>query len=234
MDQSARFSVPLASSRPRGSRLIEAFSPKLGRRLRCFGRHAFDQWIRLEADPKTLTFCERPLAVDHGDDKRIVDFWVRSRDDEALLIIGDECPMSQTMIGATSLPIRSVPLAELAAARVWIKVLRAALLPPQSFRITSPYLRFCTKCLRRGYHGVLHQLELLQQCPMHGGWLQTDCRRCGQPTPFRLNARLLDAPFRCGNCRAYYVSQQPSFLNRRELPLRARIALTQTRLRFAV
>lgn len=115
-----------------------------------------------------------------------------------------------------------------------LKVLRAALLPPQSFRITSPYLRFCTKCLRRGYHGVLHQLELLQQCPMHGGWLQTDCRRCGQPTPFRLNARLLDAPFRCGNCRAYYVSQQPSFLNRRELPLRARIALTQTRLRFAV
>lgn len=120
MDQSARFSVPLASSRPRGSRLIEAFSPKLGRRLRCFGRHAFDQWIRLEADPKTLTFCERPLAVDQGDDKRIVDFWVRSRDDEALLIIGDECPMSQTMIGTTSLPIRSVPLPELAAARMWI------------------------------------------------------------------------------------------------------------------
>jgi hypothetical protein len=120
MDQSARFSGPLATSRPRGSRLIEAFSPKLGRRLRCFGRHAFDQWIRLEADPKTLTFCERPLTVDQGDDKHIVDFWVRSRDDEALLIIGDDCPMSQTMIGSTSLPIRSVPLAELAAARVWI------------------------------------------------------------------------------------------------------------------
>lgn len=115
-----------------------------------------------------------------------------------------------------------------------LKVLRASLLPPQRYRITSPYLRYCPKCLRRGYHGILHQLELLQQCPMHGGWLQTDCRRCGQPAPFRLNARLLDAPFRCANCRAYYVSQAPSFVNRRELPLRARIALTQTRLRLAV
>jgi len=120
MDESARFSAPLSPSRPRGSRLIEAFSPKLGRRLRCFGRHAFDQWIRLEADPNTLTFCERPLAVDLGEDKRIVDFWVRSRDQETLLIIGDECPMSQMTIGNASLPVRPVPLAELAAARVWI------------------------------------------------------------------------------------------------------------------
>ena len=120
MDYSARFSVPLQRSRPRGSRLIEGFSPKLGRRLRCFGRHAFDQWIRLESDPDTLSFCERPLVLDQGEDKRIVDFWVRSRDREALLIIGDECPMSEMTIEGAALPVRSVPLAELAAARVWI------------------------------------------------------------------------------------------------------------------
>jgi len=120
MDESARFSTPLSPPRPRGSRLIEAFSPKLGRRLRCLGRHAFDQWIRLESDPNTLAFCERPLALDQGDNERIVDYWVRTRDQEALLIIGDECPMPQMTIGSASLPIRSVALAELSTkVNVW-------------------------------------------------------------------------------------------------------------------
>ncbi len=120
MDESARFSVPVSTPRPRGSRLIEAFSPKLGRRLRCFGRHAFDQWIRLESDPSVLAFCERPLALDEGDNKRLIDYWVRTRDQEALLIIGDERPAPNMTSGNASLPVRSVPLAELAAARIWI------------------------------------------------------------------------------------------------------------------
>ncbi len=120
MDESARFSAPVSIPRPRGSRLIEAFSPKLGRRLRCFGRHAFDQWIRLESDPAVLVFCERPLALDEGDNKRLIDYWVRTRDQEALLIIGDECPVPNMTSGNASLPVRSVPLAELAAARIWI------------------------------------------------------------------------------------------------------------------
>jgi hypothetical protein len=113
-------------------------------------------------------------------------------------------------------------------------VLREALLPSQRYRAISPYLRFCRKCLRRGYHGILHQLELLQLCPMHGEWLQTDCRHCGQPIAFHLNAHLLDAPFRCAHCRAFYLSTLPSFLDRKPLPLPARVALTRTRLRFAV
>ena len=120
MDESARFSAPVSIPRPRGSRLIEAFSPKLGRRLRCFGRHAFDQWIRLESDPAVLAFCERPLALDEGDNKRLIDYWVRTRDQEALLIIGDERPVPNMTSGNASLPVRSVPLAELAAARIWI------------------------------------------------------------------------------------------------------------------
>ena len=36
----ARYVAPLDSSRPRGARLIEAFSPKLGRRLQLFDLHA--------------------------------------------------------------------------------------------------------------------------------------------------------------------------------------------------
>src|SRR5687767_4396418 len=98
MDDSARFLSPTPVPRPRGSRLIEAFSPKLGRRLQCFGRHAFDQWIRLESDPAVLTFCERPLAL-NGDDKRGVDYWVRSPNQEILLVVGDDPTLSDKAIG---------------------------------------------------------------------------------------------------------------------------------------
>lgn len=115
-----------------------------------------------------------------------------------------------------------------------LKVLRAALIPARLYRIASPWFRFCPRCLRRGYHGVLHQLDTLHHCPMHGDWLQTDCRWCGRPTPFRLNARLLDAPLRCGMCRSYYVSSCPSFVNRKPFSVPAMVSLTRTRLRFRV
>ena len=46
-----RFGSPVDVPRPRGARLLEAFSPKLGRRVRLFDHAAFEQWIQLEADP---------------------------------------------------------------------------------------------------------------------------------------------------------------------------------------
>lgn len=120
MNESARYSSPVSAPRPRGSRVVEAFSPKLGRRLQCFGRHAFDQWIRLESDPAVLTFCERPLTLDRDPDKLLIDFWVRYRDQEILLVISDEYPSSDNHSDNVALPIHTVPFAELAAARIWI------------------------------------------------------------------------------------------------------------------
>jgi hypothetical protein len=137
MSESARFSAPLSAGRPRGARLIEGFSPKLRRRVRCFGRHAFDQWIRLEADPAALRFCERPLAFGEGENTRIADFWVGSRNGETLLVIGEDCPMREVSIGGASLPIRSVPIAELAAARQWIA----------NWERMLPYIVACRTCL---------------------------------------------------------------------------------------
>jgi hypothetical protein len=120
MDGSAQLSTPLSPPRPRCVRLIDGLSQKHGSRLRCVGRDTFDQRIRLEADPDTLTFCERPVAPDQGENERIVDFWVRSRAQATLLFLGDECPTPHRKIGSTSAPIRSVPPAQLATARVWI------------------------------------------------------------------------------------------------------------------
>jgi hypothetical protein len=100
-------------------RVIEVYSPKLGRRLKCFGEHVFSQWIRLEADPSVETFCERPAYLDFADGKRLADFWVRQGDREMLIVVDDESPASTITIDA-ELAVLTIPPAELAAARIWI------------------------------------------------------------------------------------------------------------------
>ena len=120
MNDSARFQSAVVTARPRGVRVIEAYSPKLGRRLQCFGELAFAQWICLEADPAIQTFCERPVYLDLAEDKRLADFWARSGDSETLLLVDDECQASTVVIGGIELPVRAIPPAELAAARLWI------------------------------------------------------------------------------------------------------------------
>lgn len=114
-----RFQSAVSNDRPRGIRVIEVYSPKLGRRLQCFGEDVFRQWVRLEADPTVQAFCERPAYLDH-EGKHLVDFWVLEDGREALLIVDLEDQPSPMRIGCAELPVRSVPLAELAAGRIWI------------------------------------------------------------------------------------------------------------------
>ena len=63
-----RFVTPMSTPRPRGARLLTAFSPKLGRTVRAFDHAAFEQWVRFEVDPSILTFCEHPCRAGAGDD----------------------------------------------------------------------------------------------------------------------------------------------------------------------
>ncbi|MDQ6876224.1 MAG: hypothetical protein M3082_00695 [Candidatus Dormibacteraeota bacterium] len=105
-------------SRPRGSRLLEGHSPKLGRCVRLFDHLAFAQWIRLEADPTTLTFCERPARVDPQPQSCLIDFWVRRPGGQAMLLLESRYDLAVRDVDGVSVEI--VPLAELAAARMWI------------------------------------------------------------------------------------------------------------------
>lgn len=91
MSKTARFQSAVPRARPAGSRVIEAYSLKLGRRLQCFGEAVFEQWIRLEVDPTIQTFCERPLDLNFVDGVLRVDFWVRQGDREMLLIMDNVC-----------------------------------------------------------------------------------------------------------------------------------------------
>jgi len=107
-----------------------------------------------------------------------------------------------------------------------LKTLHIAVIPSSHAAISSPYFRYCKKCLSRGYHSVVHQLETAHLCPIHSHALWTDCRYCAYRAPYRLNAGLLDAPHRCSRCRRRYGgSAVDSIEHRRTLPTEARVAI---------
>ena len=118
-DQRARFSAPIETIRPRGARLIEGYSAKLQRRVRLFDHTSFAQWIRLEADPAVLAFCERPVRIGPQRDARLVDFWVHSVGGEAMLLLESQ-PSEGTPSQLDDITVRTVGAAELAATRVWV------------------------------------------------------------------------------------------------------------------
>ena len=64
----------------------------------------------------------------------------------------------------------------------------------------SSQLRWCPVCMMDGYHSVVHQFESVQRCPIHRHTLEVLCRSCQEPSAYRLHAKLLDAPYRCGHC----------------------------------
>lgn len=119
-ESSPRFLVPASSPRPRGSRLLTAFSPKLDRTVVFFDHARFDQWIRLEADPGVLTFCERPRRVGNGVDGPLIDFWVGGRTQEEMLIVDTGQGQEALPSSVQGVPLRFVPAAEQASAAIWV------------------------------------------------------------------------------------------------------------------
>ncbi|MGB8419267.1 hypothetical protein [Paraburkholderia sp.] len=82
-----RFLRAVNNIRPYGTHRYDLFGPKIGRPLTLFGRFALDLWVRLESDPHVITYCERPLYIPDVKPPRIVDFWVRTRNDERLCVV---------------------------------------------------------------------------------------------------------------------------------------------------
>lgn len=119
-DSAPRYTTPLEAARPPGARLLEAFSPKLGRRVRLFDRAAFHQWIRLEADPSVRSLCERPARLGRDRDDRLVDFWVLRSDREEMLLVGLGTGGTLRPDHVDGVPLRMIAPAELAAANNWV------------------------------------------------------------------------------------------------------------------
>jgi hypothetical protein len=93
-------------------------------------------------------------------------------------------------------------------------------------RRMSERLRFCTPCMEFGYHGVMHQRVGASRCPCHGDPLEERCRGCGTSIEYRLNAKLLGAPFACATCRRPYAGHGKTF-RPQPLPPELRRAITR-------
>lgn len=110
----------MSTPRPRGARLLTAFSPKLGRTVRAFDHAAFEQWVRLEVDPSILTFCEHPCRASAGDDGPLIDFWAAHPGQEEMLVVERGQGSAKLPKSVRDVPLRLVPAAEQAAAAVWV------------------------------------------------------------------------------------------------------------------
>ena len=124
MVQTIHIVEPVAHGRPRGAHRFEAFSPKLARRVMFYRRALLEQWLQLEANPRVITFCERPGCVTINGDRYLADFWVRFSDREESVVLtelffGSEPDASHAPFDDGGAKIRLVTSAELAAGRAW-------------------------------------------------------------------------------------------------------------------
>ena len=108
------------------------------------------------------------------------------------------------------------------------KTIRFAIQGPQLRRGWCSQLRYCRRCMFRGYHSVVHQLGSVPYCPVHGCCLETMCRSCGGASDYLIKASVLDAPFRCPQCRRCYGFTSASFVHRMPLRAHERAAIFRT------
>jgi len=108
------------------------------------------------------------------------------------------------------------------------RALRDGIEPADGSRTMHSRLRFCTKCMKLGHQGVMHQRASATCCPCHRDALEEHCRGCGTSVEYRINVSLLNAPFRCAHCRRPYSGSGRSFALRLP-PADLRQAITRWR-----
>lgn len=116
----ARFSAPISTARPRASRLIEAYSPKLSRRVQLFDHASFAVWIGLEASPTVTSLCERPARLGSAANDPVIDFWARHDGVEVFLIAAPDDAAHAWPDHVDGISLRFVRPADRAAAGIWI------------------------------------------------------------------------------------------------------------------
>jgi predicted RNA-binding Zn-ribbon protein involved in translation (DUF1610 family) len=107
-----------------------------------------------------------------------------------------------------------------------LNTLRTGLGPRCNRTRMSANLRWCRSCMLQSYHSVVHQFECIQRCPIHRRVMETVCPTCGLASAYRLQARLLEASYRCGMCGARYTQ----FLRHQPLPAGHFVAIRHTRI----
>lgn len=71
---------------------------------------------------------------------------------------------------------------------------------PGSVLRSHDHLRWCDRCLYRGFHSPLFQMRLTRTCPIHHHPLRDVCPSCARQIPYRLNNPFVLTPFHCPHC----------------------------------
>jgi hypothetical protein len=66
--------------------------------------------------------------------------------------------------------------------------------------LASRHLRFCTSCLREGFHSSIHQILLITECPLHLERLRENCPWCGIAIDYVLRTAAFGSAVRCNRC----------------------------------
>lgn len=85
--------------------------------------------------------------------------------------------------------------------------------------LTSKRLRFCSSCLREGFHSSIHQILLVEECPLHGEPLATRCTQCHTELDYTIRSISLVAGSGCSACvgmpeTALEISRKLSFCSK--------------------
>ncbi len=110
------------------------------------------------------------------------------------------------------------------------RALRESMVATSQARTLHPHLRYCTRCLNRGYHALVHQFANVALCPIHDTRLASSCRQCQFEIPLRLNALLLGSPYACPNCLSPLASTRPSVTRCRPMQMAELMKMTRIRI----
>ncbi|MDB0543488.1 hypothetical protein LBW62_19855 [Ralstonia solanacearum] len=66
-------------------------------------------------------------------------------------------------------------------------------------------LRYCPKCLERGFHAAWFQWQFIERCPVHGSRLRGGCRKCAAVIPYALDSSMAMHPLSCAQCGTSWV-----------------------------
>ncbi|MNW37247.1 hypothetical protein D3C74_142860 [compost metagenome] len=58
-------------------------------------------------------------------------------------------------------------------------------------------LSICLRCLKDGYHSILHQFEFITHCPFHNSSLLSNCPSCNLSIPYALSDSPFEQPYTC-------------------------------------
>jgi hypothetical protein len=58
-------------------------------------------------------------------------------------------------------------------------------------------LRYCSTCIKDGFHSLFHQYKEIDTCPYHNLKLQNSCKDCDRYLLFQLDEKYNREPFKC-------------------------------------